>query len=72
MEHTRKDLGLVVGDNLKRLIKKSGYKTQEEFASRFGTDVRTVNRWVNQGLYNLITIEQVAHFFDVDPLTLLS
>ena len=47
MEQNIKDLGLVAGANLKRLIKNSEYKTQEEFAFEFGTDVRTVGRWVN-------------------------
>ena len=44
MEQNIKDLGLVAGANLKRLIKNSKYKTQEEFAFEFGTDVRTVGR----------------------------
>ena len=49
MEQNIKDLGFVAGANLKRLIKNSEYKTQEEFAFEFGTDVRTVGRWVNKG-----------------------
>lgn len=72
MEQTKKDLGLVVGENLKRLIKESAFRTQEEFACQFGTDVRTVCRWVNQGVYSLATVEQLAAFFKVDPLSLLS
>ena len=46
MEQNIKDPGLVAGANLKRLIKNSKYKTQEEFAFEFGTDVRTVGRWI--------------------------
>ena len=72
MEHTYQDLSLVAGANLKRLIKNSKYKTQEEFAFEFGTDVRTVGRWVNKGIKNLDTIQQIAVFFDIDALTIFS
>ena len=50
MEQKYQSLGLVAGANLKRLIKQSSYKTQEEFAYEFGTDVRTVGRWINHGI----------------------
>ena len=72
MEHNIKDLGLIAGANLKRLIKNSKYKTQEEFAYEFGTDVRTIGRWVNKGIKNIDTIQQIAAFFEVDALTLFS
>ena len=72
MEQNIKDLGLVAGANLKRLIKNSKYKTQEEFAFEFCTDVRTVGRWANKGIKNLDTIQQIAAFFGVDALTLFS
>lgn len=72
MEQKFTDLSLVAGVNLKRLIKDSKYKTQEEFAFEFGTDVRTVGRWVNHGIKNLDTIQQIAEFFEVDVYTILS
>ena len=72
MEQNIKDLGLVAGANLKRLIKNSKYKTQEKFAFEFCTDVRTVGRWVNKGIKNLDTIQQIAAFFGVDALALFS
>lgn len=72
MEQNTKDLGLVVGANLKRLIKESSYKTQEEFAFQFGTSSRNVGRWINEGIRNLDIIQQIAIFFDVDVLDLLS
>lgn len=72
MEQNIKDLGLVAGANLKRLIKNSKYKTQEEFAFEFCTDVRTVGRWVNKGIKNLDTIQQIAAFFGVDALAFFS
>ena len=66
MRQNHKDLGLVVGANLKRLIKESDCKTQEEFAYRFGTTPRNVGRWINEGIRNLDIIQQIAIFFDVD------
>jgi len=72
MEQNIKDLGLVAGANLKRLIKNSKYKTQEEFAFEFCTDVRTVGRWVNKGIKNLDTIQQIAAFFGIDALAFFS
>ena len=72
MEQNIKDLGLVAGANLKRLIKNSEYKTQEEFAFEFGTDVRTVGRWIRGGINSLATIQQIAAFFGVDALAFFS
>lgn len=65
------DLGLVAGANLRRLIKQSQFATQEQFAYDFGTDVRTVSRWINRGVKNLDTLQQLADFFGVDALSLL-
>lgn len=72
MEQNIKDLGLVAGANLKRLINNSKYKTQEEFAFEFGTDVRTVGRWIRGGINSLATIQQIAAFFGVDALAFFS
>lgn len=72
MEQNHQDLGLIVGVNLKRLIKESKYGTQEKFAFEFGTDVRTVGRWINHGIDKLSTIIQIARFFDVDVFAILS
>ena len=65
------DLGLVAGANLRWLIKQSQFATQEQFAYEFGTDVRTVSRWINRGVKNLDTLQQLADFFGVDALSLL-
>lgn len=65
------NLGLVVGENLKRLIKEN-FGTQEKFAFEFGADVRTVGRWINHGIDKLSTIIQIANFFDVDVFAILS
>ena len=72
MEHIYQAPALLAGANLKRLIKNSKYRTQEEFAFEFGTDVRTVGRWVNKGIKNLDTIQQIADFFVIDALAFFS
>ena len=72
MEHNIKDLGLVAGANLKRLIKNSKYKTQEEFAFEFGTDVRTIGRWVNKGIYDIRILQELSKIFDIDFLAFFS
>lgn len=62
---TNKDVQVIVGLNLKKLIKKY-YSTQEEFAYEFGADIRTINRYVNNGINKISTIQELADFFDVD------
>ena len=60
-----------VGENLKRLIKESKYRTQEAFAEAVGADVRTVRRWV-QKLDSISTVVYIAGVLDVDVMALLS
>ncbi|HBN12777.1 MAG TPA: hypothetical protein DD415_04090 [Clostridiales bacterium] len=68
----KKSISEIAGKNLKRLIKTSKYKTQEEFAYCFGTDVRTVSRWVNNGINNLDTLQEIAEFLGIEVLELLN
>ena len=72
MTQSRTELGKVVGANLKRLIKKSVYGTQAEFARAFGVDERTVRRWVNQGIEKVYIVDEIADFFMIDRMSLLS
>ena len=67
-----RELGRTVGRNLHALILASPYKTQAAFAVAFGVDVRTVGRWVRQGVYDLCTVAQIAAFFRVNVCTLLT
>ena len=67
-----RELGKLVGRNLRCLIMTSSYKTQAAFAAAFGVDVRTVGRWVRFGVYDLCTVSQLARFFGIDVRTLLS
>ena len=59
-----------VGENLKRLIKESEYRTQERFAEEAYVDVRTVRRWV-QKLDSISTVVYIARVLDVDVMALL-
>ena len=64
-------LSLIVGINLKRLIRRSRYKTQENFAYEFGEEIRTDSRRLNAGVKNIDTLEEIADFLEVDVFELL-
>ena len=72
MERKTQDPCLVAGANLKRFIKNSRYRTQQRFAIEFCVDVRTVGRWINEGINDLTLINQLANFFDKSILDFLS
>ena len=72
MKQNRTDLGRVVGANIKRLIKESEYRTQARFAEAYFVDERTVRRWVSQGVEKVYIIDELADFFKVDRMSLLS
>ena len=52
------------GDVLRRLIKERKL-TQDEFAYDFGVDVRTANRWINDGINKISIVQELAIYFDV-------
>lgn len=58
------DFSLNAGKVLKRLIR-DNYDTQEEFAYDFGTDIRTVSRYVNQGINKVSVLQELASFFRI-------
>ena len=49
---------------LKKLIQEN-YSSQEDFADDFGTDIRTVSRYVNNGINKISTIQELSLFFGV-------
>ena len=61
----------IVGENLKRLIKESEYRTQERFAEAVFTDVTTVRRWLKNGIDEISTVLTVADVLGVDVTALL-
>jgi len=56
---------LQAGKALRMLIS-SHYTTQEEFALDYGLDIRSVNRYINEGISKVDTIQELADFFHVD------
>lgn len=65
-----KRLSEIVGANVKRAIALSDYKTQEEFAYEFGANLRNVSRWVNRGLNQIDTADEIAYFLGFDTKNL--
>ena len=59
------DYAKQAGIVLRRLIQ-THYSSQEEFAYDFGAEIRTVSRYVNQGINKISTIQELAEFFGVD------
>lgn len=53
------------GEHLRILIQQN-YTSQEEFAIDFGTDLRTVSRYINGGINKVNIIQELALFFDVE------
>lgn len=53
------------GLKLKKLINEN-YSSQEEFAFEYGCDVRTVSRYVNQGIEKIGIVQDLAMYFGVD------
>ena len=50
---------------LKRLIQER-YSSQEEFALDYGMELRTVSRYVNQGINRISVVQELADFFALE------
>lgn len=50
---------------LKRLIQER-YSSQEEFALDYGMELRTVSRYVNQGINKISVVQEPADFFALE------
>ena len=67
-----KKLSEKVGYNLKRLIKESDFKTQEQFAVLgICVDPVTVRRWIAHGVKDINTIAEIADILNVSLEELL-
>lgn len=58
------------GEVLRRLIQEN-YSSQEEFAYDFGTDIRTISRYINNGINKISTLQELAVFFHVSIVDFL-
>ena len=55
----------IAGLHLRRLIQEN-YPSQEEFAIHFNADIRTISRYINNGINKIDVIQELAYHFDVD------
>ncbi len=55
----------IAGQKLKQLIREN-YSSQEKFAYDYGVEIRTVSRYVNQGINKIDVVQELAEFFGVD------
>lgn len=62
---TQLSLRQKAGNALRRLIQEN-YATQEDFAYDYGLDIRSVSRYVNNGISKIDTIQEIADFFKVE------
>lgn len=58
------------GEVLRKLIQEN-YASQEEFAYDFGTDIRTVSRYVNNGINKISILQELAVFFHISIVDFL-
>ena len=72
MKQTFESLSQVAGANLKRLIKESKYRTQENFAEAYNTDARCIRRWISGGITKTDQLQEFADFFGVSVFELLT
>lgn len=61
---------IAAGLALKHLIREN-YASQQAFAEDFGVELRTVNRYVTSGIGKMVTVEEIADFFEMDLLDFL-
>lgn len=61
---------IATGLALKHLIQEN-YTSQQAFAEDFGVELRTVNRYVASGIGKMVTVEEIADFFEMDLLDFL-
>ena len=70
---TQADLRLKkIGQNLKKFISESKYKTQVNFAlNGVGHDPSVVRRWIRNGVNSLTTLMYIADVLEIDFIELL-
>ena len=55
----------MAGEALRKLIQEN-YSSQEEFAYEYGYEIRTISRYINQGITKIATIQEFANIFNMD------
>lgn len=59
------------GEVLRMLIRQN-YATQQEFADDYGLEIRTVNRYINEGISKVNVVQELSEFFQVDLVLFLT
>ncbi len=54
----------MAGEALRKLIQEN-YSSQEDFAYEYGADLRTISRYINNGINKVSVIQELADFFGV-------
>lgn len=55
----------IAGKNLRKFIISAKYKSQEDFAFEYGADIRTINRYINDGINKIDAIQNLAQYLHV-------
>ena len=71
MRHTESRLPKV-GQNLKKFISESKFKTQDRFAIEgMNRDPSNIRRWIKNGVNSITTLEEIADVLEIDFYELL-
>ena len=54
----------IAGKNLRKFIS-AKYKSQEDFAFEYGADIRTINRYINNGINKIDAIQDLSQYLHV-------
>lgn len=65
-------MSVIAGKQLKKHIKNSVYRTQENFAEAMFVNATTVRRWIANGISKVDVIEEIAAMFDMTFLDFLT
>ena len=65
-------LSMKVGNYLKRNLGRNKTVSRAKFAEDFDIDDKTVQRWVNNGVNKLDTVDEIAYYFGVSVVDILS
>ena len=58
----------IAGETLRKLIQEN-YSSQEEFAYDYGADLRTISRYINNGINKINVVQELADFFNVSLIS---
>lgn len=55
----------IAGKVLRNLVQQH-YSTQEAFTLDYGMDIRTLSRYINNGINKIDVIQELAEFFNIE------